>query len=64
LHGGEVTYMRALLFIAEAGLLPYRYVSKTYLKERIDSNRGYAFVSDHSVTTDSEVDFLKLGCVK
>ena len=63
-HGGEVTYMRILLKLAEKYPFFNTYVDQDYLSDSIITNQGKCFIRDGSITSKPEVDFLGFGCNK
>ena len=63
-HGGEITYLRILKDIAERDQIVNAHVDLNYVQTTIDKYSGRAFVYDPDITSDPEIDFLRLGCQK
>lgn len=66
-HGGDVTYQRILLDLADKNEYLKNHVDVNLLKQLIDKNKNKAltiFDTDKNKYFKSETDFLEIGCKK
>lgn len=66
-HGGDVTYQRILLNMAQKNQNLKDYVNISLLSQSIEKNNGKAFSifdEDKDMYLKEEIDFLQLGCTK
>lgn len=66
-HGGDITYEKILLAMAEKNKYLKDYIDINNLKKSINKNQNRAltiYESDKSMYFKSEVDFLEIGCIK
>lgn len=63
-HGGEITYARILLELANKRKDIQKYINIKYLKSIVKKYQGSAFVPNSEITTLPEIDFLEIDCQK
>ncbi len=63
-HGGDVIYARMLNYIVSREASLKNYVSKDYLEKVICKYAGLAMIPDPRITSEKEVDFLRIGGTK
>jgi hypothetical protein len=63
-HGGEITYARILLDLANKRRDIQKYINIKYLKSIVKKYQGSTFVPNAEITTLPEIDFLEIGCQK
>jgi len=63
-HGGEITYARILLELANKRGDIQKYINIKYLKSIVKKYQGSTFVPNVEITTLPEIDFLEIGCQK
>ncbi len=59
-HGGEITYMRILRELARNDNALKQSLKNDILDESIEKYKGKTFIPDPYITTDPEINFLKL----
>lgn len=64
-HGGDTTAARMLLLLAGRDSKAAAYISTDYLKDFLARHAGYAAgITAEKITSNREVDFMKIGCRK
>ena len=63
-HGGEVTFLRILSDLAWKVRSFDGFVEQRLLRESISKYKGKAFIPDDEISSNTEIDFLGLGCNK
>jgi hypothetical protein len=63
IHGGDITFAKILLEIGKRDHAFENYVNIVYLQRMTREYENFAMIPS-AFTTEKEVDFLKIGCVK
>ena len=63
-HGGEVTCLRILSDLAQKVRSLDGFVDQRLLRESISKYKGKTFIPDDEISSNTEIDFLGLGCNK
>lgn len=63
-HGGEITYARILLDLAQKNEILLNFINEEYLKNSIHNFRGSAMIPNQNYVHKPELDFLEMGCKK